>query len=106
MVTSVAIVVVDSAGRPIPGTITYLKSPDVPGGFLFAITNVNGYALWDRVVVPFTGALQLAGAAQWYGDPNNGQAINIPSDQNVTIRVGPSTHNPQDILLPPAVPFV
>lgn len=106
--TALAIVTVTSAGAPVSGVIAYLRSPSIDGGFLFAITNPDGYAEWDNVPVPFTGVLELAGAAKWYGDPANinlGYPVSVPPGVNITIRCGPSPHNPQDILCPPVVPF-
>ncbi len=108
MQTAVAIVAVTTAGRALAGVLAYLRSPSLPGGFLFAITNPDGYAEWKDVPVPFAGVLELAGSAQWYGDPNNpkvGCPVSIPAAENITLRCGPSLANPQDILLPAVVPF-
>lgn len=104
MMTAVAVVVATSTGQPIGGVIAYLQSPTLSGGFLFAITNNDGYAVWNAVPSPFTGTLQLAGAARPYGPNGNGEAVTINA-VNVTLRVGPTPSNPQDILLPAAVPF-
>lgn len=101
MNTAVAIVTADAGGTPVSGVIAYLV---LPSGFLFAITNTDGYAVWPSVPVPFSGNLQLAGGAQWYGGPS-GQALAIPNGQNITIRVGPTPSNLQDVLLPPCVRF-
>jgi hypothetical protein len=99
MLTSVALVTFTGPEKPLSGVVAYLKSPTVPGGFLFAITNNDGYARWDNVPVPFTGTLQLAGSAAYYEQP-----VTLPGIINVTVRVGPSPSNPQDILLPPCSP--
>ncbi len=98
MQTAVAIVVWTTANQPLAGAIAYLQSPT---GFLFAITNQDGYAIWPEVTLPFAGRLQLAGAAAYYQEP-----VTI-SDAvaNVTIRVGASPSNPQDIKLPACAPF-
>ena len=105
MTTAVAIVVVDSSGRPINGAICYLKGAG--DRFLFAITNGDGYAVWPTADVPMAYTLQLAGAAAPYGPNGNGVEVQLPAASNVTIRVGPSPANPQDPpQLPPAVPFV
>jgi hypothetical protein len=103
-VTAVAVVVADASGKAIPGTVAYLKAPELVGGFLFAITNDKGYALWPEVPVPFTGVLQLAAAAAPYGSSadHGGEPVNIPDGNNITIRVGPTPANPQDVQLPPA----
>jgi hypothetical protein len=101
--TALATVVTDSFGTPINGAIAYLLAPDLPGGFLFAITNGDGYAKWPAVPVPFSGVLQLAAAAGPYGPNGNGEPVEVPADAiNVTLRVGDSPAKPQDILLPPA----
>lgn len=102
--TAVAIVAADASGRVIPGAIAYLSSPAVLGGFLFAITNEKGYAVWKTVPVPFSGVLQLAGAAAPYGSmpDHGGEPVTIPDGQNITIRVGPTPASPQDVQLPPA----
>lgn len=105
MMTAVAVVAADAQGAPMGGVIAYLSSPSLPGGFLFAITNLDGYAVWNAVPQPFTGVLQLAGAAMPYGPNGNGETVTINA-VNVTLRVGPTGSNPQDILLPAAVPFV
>ena len=97
MNTTVALVAV--ADRPLAGCIAYLRSPSLPGGFLFGITNGDGYAAFNGVPVPFTGVLQLAGACQYYE-----QLVSI-SGVNVTIRVGPSASNPQDVQLPACASF-
>lgn len=105
MNTAVALVAATDAGFVQSGVIAYLQSPSVPGGFLFAITNNDGYAIWPSVPVPFSGTLQLAGAAKAYGPGGNGEKVAIPSAQNITIRVGPTPASPQDVLLPACVPF-
>lgn len=105
MNTAVAIVAATAPDTFLAGVIAYLKSPALPGGFLFAITNGDGYAVWDAVPVPFSGTLQLAGAAASYGPNGNGETVNIPAVNNVTIRVGPSPSNPQDVHLPACSPF-
>lgn len=97
MNTAVALVAVTADKQPLAGVIAYLQSPT---GFLFAITNTDGYAEWPSVPVPFTGVLQLAGAAQYYQQP-----VSMPDVVNVTIRVGDSPSNPQDVHLPPCSPF-
>ncbi len=97
--TALAIVAVSGPNAPVSGCICYLQSPTLPGGFLFAITNNDGYALWPAVPMPFTGTLEIAGAAKFYQ-----QAVSV-SGSNVTLRCGPSTSNPQDIQLPAVVPF-
>ena len=105
MTTAVAIVAATADGKPMGGVIAYLSAPTLPGGFLFAITNNDGYAIWGSVPTPFTGTLQLAGAAMPYGPNGNGEPVGVNA-VNVTLRVGPTGANPQDILLPAAVPFV
>ncbi len=102
MNTALAIVAATADGMPMGGVIAYLTSPS---GFLFAITNNDGYAIWPSVPMPFTGVVQLAGAAMPYGPNGNGEPISVNS-VNVTLRVGPTGSNPQDLLLPAAVPFV
>jgi hypothetical protein len=101
-VTALATVVCDEAGKAIGGAIAYLRSDAIAGGFLFAITKTDGYAIWPRVPVPFSGVLQLAGAAAPYGPMGGGELVEIPDAENITIRVGPSPSNPQDVQLPPA----
>ena len=103
--TAVAIVTVTAQSQAVAGTVCYLHSPTLPGGFLFAITNNDGYALWPSVPVPFSGTLQLSGGAAVYGPNGNGEPVSIPYAQNITIRVGPSPSNPQDIQLPACSPF-
>lgn len=98
--TALAIVTVDPSGAPLAGVIAYLRAPSLEGGFLFAITNADGYAEWSAPL-PFSGQLQLAGAAQYYE-----QTLTNVSGQNVTLRVGASSGNPQDVKLPACVPFV
>src|SRR5258708_7514854 len=101
MNTAIAIDARDESGKVQPGGIAYLLSPAVPGGFLFAITNNDGYAVWPAVPVPFNGVLQLAGTIAPYGPGGNGFPVTIPANvQNVTIRVGPQAGSPQDIHLP------
>lgn len=102
--TAVAVVTVTVAGKAVAGTVCYLHSPSLPTGFLFAITNDDGYAVWPSVPVPFSGTLQLSGAAAAYGRNGNGEPVTV-SGSNVTIRVGPSPSNPQDVQLPACVPF-
>lgn len=97
--TALAIVAVTASGTPVSGCICYLQSPSLPGGFLFAVTNLDGYALWPAVPMPFAGELQIAGAAQYYQ-----QNVTV-SGSNVTLRCGPSPANPQDVKLPAVVPF-
>lgn len=97
MNTAVALVAWTADKQPLAGVIAYLQSPT---GFLFAITNTDGYAEWPSVPVPFTGVLQLAGAAQYYQQP-----VSMPDVVNVTIRVGDSPSNPQDVHLPACAPF-
>lgn len=101
MNTAVAIVTVDVSGTAVPGVIVYLYSPSLPSGFEFGITNNDGYWLWPSVPVPFTGKLILAGAAAPYGPGGNGVDVAVPARADVTIRVGTSPSNPQDILRPP-----
>ncbi len=102
--TAVAVVTVDANGKAVAGTACYLNAPSLVGGFLFAITNNDGYALWPSVPVPFSGTLQLTGAAKAYGPNGNGEPVTV-NGVNVTIRVGPSPANPQDVILPACVPF-
>jgi hypothetical protein len=78
--------------------IALLKSPLWEPHFLSAITNLDGYAVWS-LSVPFTGTIQLAGAAQYYEQPVSVSAANM------TLRIGNSPSNPQDLQLPPCVPF-
>ena len=104
--TALAIEVATDAGMVIPGTICYLVSPSVTSGFLFAITNNDGYAVWNNVPLPFTGKLQLAAAVMPYGPGGNGVDITLPDGQNLTLRVGHKNFEPQDLQLPGAVPFV
>src|SRR5580765_3757471 len=101
MTTALAIVAATSSGQPLGGVVAYLHAPNIPGGFLFAITNNDGYAVWNSVPSPFTGVLQLAGAAKPYGPNGNGEPVSVNA-VNVTLRVGPTPSNPQDILLPAA----
>ncbi len=105
MLTAVAIVIADATGRAIPGVVAYLRAPSLPGGFLFDITNGDGYAVFNNVPVPFAGNLKLAGSAAPYGPNGNGEDVNV-GGQNVTLRVGPTPASPQDVQLPAAVPFV
>ncbi len=100
MNTSLAIVTVTASGQPVSGAICYLQSPELPNGFLFAITNNDGYAIWPEVQMPFDGTLQIAGAAKFYQQND----VKV-SGANVTLRCGPSPSNPQDIILPAVVPF-
>ncbi len=102
--TALAIVTVTAQGKPVAGTICYLHSPSLPTGFLFAITNGDGYALWPSVPMPFSGTLQLSGAAAAYGPNGNGEPVTVAAP-NVTLRVGPSPSNPQDLMLPACTPF-
>ena len=106
MLTAMAIeVATEGGGTVIPNAICYLHSPSVAGGFLFAITNNDGYAVWPEVPMPFTGKLQLAGTVAPYGPGGNGVDINIADGTNVTLRVGGKNPSPQDVVLPGAVPF-
>lgn len=99
MQTAIAAVIVTQAGSPIPGAIAHLETGD--GKLLLLdIANVDGYLVFNNVPVPFVGKLKIAGAAQYYEQP-----VSI-SGNNVTLRVGPSQANPQDLMLPAAVPFV
>lgn len=97
--TALAIVTFSGPNAPVSGCICYLQSPALSGGFLFAITNPDGYAVWNDVPMPFSGTLQIAGAAQFYQ-----QTVSVNA-ANVTLRCGPSPSNPQDIQLPAVVPF-
>lgn len=107
MLTAMAVeVATEGGGTVIPNALCYLRSPSVESGFLFAITNNDGYAVWDNVPMPFTGKLQLAGTVQAYGPGGNGVDINIADSTNVTLRVGGRNPSPQDVILPGAVPFV
>ena len=99
MITAVALVTADASGRVLPGVVGYLRSPELPNGFLFGITNLDGYVVFNNVPTPFTGTLQLAGAAAYYQQP-----VSV-SGENVTIRVGPSPSNPQDVHLPACTSF-
>lgn len=99
MLTALAIVTFSGPNTPVSGCICYLQSPTLPGGFLFAITNADGYALWPAVPMPFAGTLQIAGAAQFYQQP-----VSV-NGSDVTLRCGPSPSNPQDIHMPAVVPF-
>lgn len=105
MLTAVAIVTADASGRPLAGVVAYLRAPSLPGGFLFDITNGDGYAVFNNVPVPFSGTLKLAGAAAPYGTNGNGVDVNV-SGQSVTLRVGPTPASPQDVQLPACIPFV
>lgn len=104
MLTALAIVTANASGRVIPGVACYLRAPSLPGGFLYDVTNNDGYAVFNNVPVPFSGVLKLSGPVQAYGDGGNGEAVAV-SGQSVTLRVGPTHANPQDILLPACVPF-
>lgn len=101
MITDVAIVTFDASGKPVVGCAAYLRAPQLPGGFLFDITNALGYALFKNVPVPFAGSVKMTGGCQFYEQP-----VSVPEAINVTIRVGPSPSNPQDVSLEPCVPFV
>lgn len=103
--TALAIVTVTADNKPIGGVIAYLYSPELSSGFLFAVTNNDGYAIWPSVPVPFEGTLQLAGSAAPWGPNGNGLAVQVPPASNITLRCGPSPANPQDIQLPAVVPF-
>jgi len=101
MVSDVAIVTLDAAGHPVVGCAAYLRSDQVPGGFLFDITNKDGYALFKKVQTPFAGQVRMTGGCQFYES-----AVSIPDQINVTIRIGGQGGNPQDVHLEPCVPFV
>lgn len=102
MLTDVAIVTATNDGQIVNGCAVYLRSPSLPGGFLFDITVKDGYALFKNVQVPFEGTLKMTGACQPYE-----QAVSIPNKVNVTIRVGHAGGtNPQDVQLEGCVPFV
>lgn len=105
MITAVGLVTVDATGKAVAGVIAYLTSPSLPIGFLFAITNNDGYAVWPSVSLPFDGTLQLAGTAAPYGPKGGGEPVSIPAVVNPTIRVGNSPSNPQDVQLPACTPF-
>lgn len=99
MLTAVALVVFTGPNSPMAGAVAHLETSDGTQ-LLFDITNRDGYAVWNNVPVPFVGKLKIAGTVQYY------EADVTISGQSVTLRVGPSAANPQDILLPAAVPFV
>jgi hypothetical protein len=101
MTTDVAIVTLDGSGSPVVGCAAYLRAPDLPGGFLFDITNKDGYALFKNVRTPFAGHLRMTAGCQFYEE-----AVAVPDKVNVTIRVGGTGGNPQDVHLPSCVPFV
>lgn len=99
MSTDVALVTVTAEGKPLAGVVAYLQAPGLAQGFLFGITNPDGYALFKGVPEAFSGLLQLSGAAAYYEQPVDIKGV------NVTIRVGPSHANPQDVVLPACQPF-
>lgn len=101
MISDVAIETMDVAVRPVVGCSVYLRSEQLPGGFLFDITNRDGYALFRKVQTPFNGFLRMTSGCEFYEQP-----ITIPDAINVTIRVGNPAGNAQDVHLPPCVPFV
>ena len=101
--TAVAVVVRDAFERDMGGVLVILESETVQ---LLSLTNSEaGYAVWLHVPIPFVGVLKLGGAAAPYGPGGNGVPIHIETAQNLTIRVGISPSNPQDIHLPPASSF-
>lgn len=106
MLTAIAIVTADATGRVIAGVACYLRAPQLPGGFLYDVTNNDGYAVFNNVPVPFDGVLKLSGAVQAYGDKGNGAQVQVGAEENVTLRVGPTPSSPQDIQLPACVPFL
>lgn len=101
--TALAIVTADATGRVIPGVACFLRAPELPGGFIYDVTNNDGYASF-AVPIPFNGVLKLSGAAQAYGDKGNGVPVSVNA-QDVTLRVGPTASSPQDLQLPACVPF-
>lgn len=99
MTTSVAVVALTASGQPMKGGVVHLESGN--GDLLFDITNPDGYSVFKVVPLPFVGVLKLAGTIDYYERP-----VSIPDVANVTLRVGGSRVNPQDIVLDPCVPFV
>lgn len=97
--TAIAVVVADATGRVIPGVVGKLSTKDETV-LLMTIANNDGYDVFANVPVPFVGEIRLSSGVVFYTQP-----ISIPEGaRNVTIRVGPTPSNPQDILLPGAVP--
>ncbi len=71
---------------------------------MMIISNNEGYDIFKRVPLPFTGLLKLQ------GNGTDGKVYSVPVSipdgaVNVTLRVGGRQDNPQDILLPAVVPF-
>ena len=100
--TAIAIVVQQADGMPLPLVVGKLETADQTT--LVVVTNDDGYDVFFRVPLPFDGVLKLQardGSGKTYAQP-----VTIPAGAvNVTLRVGGTQVNPQDVLLPAAVPF-
>jgi hypothetical protein len=103
MITAVAIVVKDPSGKDLVNVVGKLETEDGMT-LLMIISNNEAYDIFKRVPLPFDGLLKL----QANGTDGKAyiQPVHIPEGaNNVTLRVGGAQDNPQDILLPAAVPF-
>lgn len=98
--TAIAVVVKDPQGLPLKGVIGTLKLSTLPQSLTF-ITNADGYVEANGVPFPFEGELQIGGAAVAL---DKAVAVSI-TQPNTTIRFGEAATNPQDIVLPAAIPF-
>lgn len=104
MITAVAVETIQAGGAVARCIVGKLETEDGMT-LLMTIGNEQGYDIFKRVPLPFVGQLHLQGL-----DPEGKayvQNVSIPDGAvNVTIRVGGTQVNPQDILLPAVVPFV
>lgn len=101
-VAAVAVEVKDKAGKVIPAVIGKLETEKGSYQLCMIITNGDAYDVFNEVTLPFSGKLKLGGSVEYYE-----QKIDIPVDATgITLRVGGVKANPNDIVLPPAVPFV
>ncbi len=101
-ITAVSIVTQDPTGAILPLIIGKLETDDGMT-LLMAITNGDGFDSFKRVPLPFDGLLKLQANGK-DGKPYVVE-VHIPDGAvEVTLRVGGIQVNPQDIVLPPAVP--
>lgn len=97
--TALALVAVDSNNVPMKGVVGYITSPSLSPVSISGVTNTDGYMVFNNVPFPFSGKVQICGAAMYQE-----AEINV-TQPSTTIRFGNFNTNPQDIILPYAVPF-
>ncbi len=102
-ITAVAVVTQTPGGAVVRNVVGKLERANGTE-LLMVITNDQGYDVFNQVPVPFDGTLKLQGTMT---DGNAySVSVSIPvAAVNVTLRVGGMQVNPQDIVLPPVVPF-